>query len=207
MRKWQAEMLTKGYSDTYLRSVYNQLNAIFNYAVRFYDLSDNPCRKAGSIGRKNADEMQYWVKEEFDKFILAVSDKPVSKIIFTTLFWTGLREGELLALTPADIDFNKCTLRVNKSYQRIEKKDVITPPKTPKSKRVISIPQFLADELKAYINSIYGIKKTHRIFPFTKHYLTKEMTRGCEKSGVKKIRIHDLRHPYVKPTTKNNCEN
>ena len=196
IRKWQAEMLTKDFSDTYLRSVYNQLNAIFNYAVRFYGLRENPCHKAGSIGKKNADEMQYWVKEEFDKFISAVSDKPASKVIFTTLFWTGLREGELLALTPADIDFEKCTLSVNKSYQRIEKNDVITAPKTPKSKRTISIPKFLADELKEYINSLYGVKKNHRIFPYTKHYLTKEMKRGCNKSGVKRIRIHDLRHSH-----------
>ncbi len=196
IRKWQAEILSQGYSDTYVRSVYNQLNAVFNYAVTFYNLRENPCHKAGSIGKKNADEMLYWTKEEFDKFITAVSDKPTSRVIFTTLFYTGLREGELLALTPADIDIENCTLSVNKSYQRIEKRDVITAPKTPKSKRIISIPQFLADELQAYITSIYGIKRNDRIFPHTKHYLTKEMVRGCKLSGVKKIRIHDLRHSH-----------
>lgn len=140
--------------------------------------------------------MKYWTVDEFNQFISAVSDKPTSKVIFTTLFYTGLREGELLALTPADIDFEQRTLSVNKSYQRIEKRDLITAPKTPKSKRVISIPQFLADELQAYISSIYGIKKNNRIFPHTKHYLTKEMVRGCKASGVKKIRIHDLRHSH-----------
>ena len=196
IRKWQAQMLTQGYKDTYLRSVYNQLNAIFNYAVTFYNLRENPCHKAGSIGKKNAEEMKYWTKDEFEKFIVAVSDKTTSKVIFTILFYTGLREGELLALTPDNIDSEQRTLSVNKSYQRIEKRDVITAPKTPKSKRVISIPQFLADELQAYISSIYGIKKNNRIFPLTKHYLSKEMARGCKKSGVKKIRIHDLRHSH-----------
>lgn len=196
IRKWQAEMLSKGYALTYLRTIYNQLNAIFNYAVRFYGLRENPCHKAGSIGKKNADEMKYWIKEEFDQFIVAVSDKPSSKIIFTTFFWTGLRVGELLALTPADINFEKYTLSVNKSYQRLEKKDLITPPKTPKSKRTISIPQFLGNELKEYINSLYGVKKNHRIFPYTKYYLAHEMKRGCDKSGVKRIRIHDLRHSH-----------
>ena len=196
VRKWQSEMLKKEYSGTYLRTVYNQLNAIFNYAVKFYDLRENPCHKAGGIGKKNADEMLYWTKEEFERFIVAVSDKPTSKVLFTTLFWTGLREGELLALTPADINIEECTLSVNKSYQRIKKKDVITPPKTPKSKRVISIPQFLANELDTYIKSIYGIKKSNRIFQLTKHYLLKEMKRGSKKSGVKRIRIHDLRHSH-----------
>ena len=196
IRKWQAEILSQGYADTYVRSVYNQLNAIFNYAVTFYNLRENPCHKAGSIGKKNAEEMLYWTKDEFDTFIAAVSNKPMSKIIFTTLFYTGLREGELLALTPADIDFESCTLSVNKSYQRIEKRDVITDPKTLKSKRIISIPQFLADELQAYIHSIYGIKRNSRIFPHTKHYLTKELVRGCNARGVKRLRIHDLRHSH-----------
>lgn len=196
IRKWQAEMLSQGYADTYLRSVYNQLNAVFNYAVTFYNLRENPCHKAGSIGKKNAEEMKYWTKEEFEKFIAAVSDKPTSRVIFTTLFYTGLREGELLALTPADIDFQNRTLRVNKSYQRIEQRDVITDPKTPKSKRVISIPPFLADILQEYISLIYGIKKNNRIFAHTKHYLAKEMERGCKASGIKKIRIHDLRHSH-----------
>lgn len=196
IRKWQAEMLQKGYKDTYLRSVYNQLNAIFNYAVTFYNLRENPCHKAGSIGKKNAEEMKYWTVDEFNKFIAAVSDKPTSRVIFTTLFYTGLREGELLALTPADIDTEKGTLSVKHSYQRIDGRDVITPPKTPKSKRTISIPPFLADMLQEYIGSIYGIKKNNRIFPHTKHYLVKEMTRGCKASGVKKIRIHDLRHSH-----------
>ena len=41
-----------------------------------------------------------------------------------------------------------------------------------------------------------------RLFPVTKSYLSHEMIRGCKNTGVKKIRIHDIRHPYVKPTTK-----
>lgn len=196
IRKWQVEMLSHGYADTFLRSVYNQLNAVFNYAVTFYNLRENPCHKAGSIGKKNAEEMKYWTKEEFEKFIAAVSNKPTSRVIFTTLFYTELREGELLALTPTDIDFQNRTLRVSKSYQRIEQRDVITDPKTPKSKRIISIPPFLADMLQEYISSIYEIKKNSHIFPHTKHYLVKEMTRGCMASGVKKIRIHDLRHSH-----------
>lgn len=196
IRKWQSEMLSQGYADTYLRSVYNQLNAIFNYAVTFYNLRDNPCHKAGSFGKKNAEEMKYWTIDEFNRFVSAVSDKPTSKVIFSTLFYTGLREGELLALTPADIDFKKQTLRVNKSYQRIEGRDVITPPKTPKSNRTISIPPFLADMLREYIGSLYGLKDNSRIFPHTKHYINKEMVRGCKLSGVQKIRIHDIRHSH-----------
>lgn len=49
---------------------------------------------------------------------------------------------------------------------------------------------------------LYGLKKKERIFTVTKSYLHHEMDRGAKAAGVKRIRIHDLRHPYVKPTTK-----
>lgn len=71
------------------------------------------------------------------KFIDCVMDKRQSYVAFMVLYWTGMRIGELLALTPGDIDFEKRTISISKSYQRIDRRDVITPPKTPKSKRVI----------------------------------------------------------------------
>lgn len=66
IRAWQNELIKKGYAPTYLKSINNQLAALFNYAVRYYDLRDNPCRKAGSIGKSKADEMDFWTKQEFN---------------------------------------------------------------------------------------------------------------------------------------------
>ena len=103
----------------------------------------------------------------------------------------------MLALTPADLDFEKCTVRINKSYQRIGKRDVITDPKTPKSNRTIKMPQFLAEEMQEYLNQLYGIGKNDRIFEITKSYLHHEMDRGSQEAGVKRIRIHDLRHSHI----------
>ena len=57
---WENELLAKGYSQTYMKTVYNQLNAIFNYAVKYYDLQSNPCSKAGAIGKIKAEEMYFW---------------------------------------------------------------------------------------------------------------------------------------------------
>ena len=105
--------------------------------------------------------------------------------------------GELLALTPADFDFEKRTLTINKSYQRINKQDVITTPKTPKSNRVIQMPQFLCDELQDYLKQLYGVEPDSRMFPISKSYLHREMDRGCKQTGVKRIRIHDLRHSHI----------
>ena len=205
---WQNELLAirqpngKPYSASYLQKIHSQLSAIFNHAVNFYHLPSNPAQKAGNMGKEEHREMLFWTKEEYLKFADAMMDKPVSFYAFEMLYWCGIREGELLALTPADFNFDKETVTINKSYQRLKGQDVITSPKTKKSNRTIKMPKFLCEEMKEYLGMLYGLKKKDRIFTVTKSYLHHEMDRGAKAAGVKRIRIHDLRHPYVKHTTK-----
>ena len=200
---WQNELLAyrdeqrKPYSQTYLKTLHNQLSAIFNHAARFYGLNINPARQAGNMGAEERKKMLFWTREEYIKFSEAMMDKPLSFYAFEVLYWCGIREGELLALTPADFDFEKRTLTINKSYQRLHKQDVITTPKTPKSNRVIQMPQFLCDELQDYLKQLYGVEPDSRMFPISKSYLHREMDRGCKQTGVKRIRIHDLRHSHI----------
>ena len=201
--KWQNELINfkdergNPYSPVYLKTVQNQLSAIFNHAVRYYNLKENPCVKAGSMGKKKNREMLFWTKDEYLKFADAIMDKPLSFYAFEMLYWCGIREGELLALTPADFDFDRLTVTISKSYQRLGGQDLITTPKTEKSNRTITMPEFLAEEMRDYITSLYKIGDGERIFPITKSYLQKEMERGSKEAGVKKIRIHDLRHSHV----------
>ncbi|MCD8152510.1 MAG: site-specific integrase, partial [Clostridiales bacterium] len=196
IRKWQNKLTAyrdengKGYAPTYLKAINNQLTAMMNYAVKYYDLKENPCTKAGSMGKSNAEEMKFWTKAEFEQFIAAVADKPVSYTAFMTLYYTGMRVGKLCALTPADVDLDNATITINKTFQRINGRDVIWPPKTPKSNRVVTIPQTLVECLREYISKCYEIQPTDRLFPHTKSFLNHEMIRGCQKSGVKKIRVH-----------------
>ena len=200
---WQNEMMNhrdshgKPYSPVYLKTVHNQLSAIFNHAVRYYNLRENPCKKAGSMGKKKNREMLFWTKEEYLRFSEAMMDKPMSYYAFEILYWCGIREGELLALTPADFNFEKGTVTINKSYQRINKQDLITTPKTEKSNRTITMPQFLADEMEDFLKTLYGIQPDDRIFTVTKNYLYHEMDRGAKEAGVKRIRVHDIRHSHV----------
>lgn len=203
IRKWQNKMTSyrdengKPYSATYIRTVYNQLTAIFNYAVKYYGLKENPCHKAGGIGKKKAEEMQFWTKEEFNAFIEAVKEEPVLYAIFMTMYYTGIREGELLALTPTDIDLKNKTLSITKNYQYVSGKELITTPKTPKSIRTIPIPDKLCECLDEYMGLCYDLKPTDRIFPYKKEFLYKAMKKGCAVSGVKRIRVHDLRHSHA----------
>lgn len=94
IRKWQGEMIDKGFKPTYLKTINNQLSSILNYAVRFYELRSNPCHKAGSMGKSKADERPYWTLEEFQKFSDAIMDKRDSWMAFQILFWTGMRIGD-----------------------------------------------------------------------------------------------------------------
>ena len=200
---WQNEMLAyrdekkKPYSQTYLKTLHNQLSAIFNHAVRYYELRSNPAAKAGNMGSEEHKEMLFWTKEEYKKFSFEMMDKPVSFYAFEMLYWCGIREGELLALSASDFDFTNSTVTISKSYQRLKGQDVITTPKTKKSNRVIKMPQFLCEEMQDYIKMFYSAEKDDRIFPISKHYLHSEMDRGCKQAGVKRIRIHDLRHSHI----------
>lgn len=97
---WQNEMLKakdksgKAYSPVYLKTIHNQLSAVFNHAVRFYGLRENPAAKAGSMGKEKGREMLFWTQEEYEKFSFAMMDKPVSFYAFEMLYWCGIREGD-----------------------------------------------------------------------------------------------------------------
>ena len=200
---WQNDLLQqkdktgKPYSECYLKTIHNQLSAIFNHAVRFYALRTNPAAKAGNMGNEKRKEMLFWTKEDYLKFADVMMDKPVSYYAFEMLYWSGMRLGELLALTPSDFDFQNSTVTINKSYQRLHGEDVITTPKTKKSNRTIKMSEFLAEEMQEYIKMQYEIEPTDRLFPISKSYLHREMESGCKETGLQKIRIHDLRHSHV----------
>ena len=187
--RWQNEIREmrdchgKPLSKTYLKTVHNQLSAIFNHAARFYGLNINPARQAGNMGAEERKEMLFWTREEYTKFSEAMMDKPLSFYAFEVLYWCGIREGELLALTPADFDFEKRTLTINKSYQRLNKQDVITTPKTPKSNRVIQMPSSFVTSCRTTLSSSTVWSRTARCFPSAKVIFTGKWTVAASKPG------------------------
>lgn len=197
VRRWQNEMMGQKLAPTTLKSIQNQLSAIFNYAVRFYDLACNPCQKAGSMGVKNAEEMQFWTLEEFNSFLETQMDDRQVYMIFELLFWTGMRVGEALALNYHDFDLVNKTVSISKSYQRIEGRDVITTPKTKKSKRVIGIPDFVVTDLQDLFDCIFAVTDRERVFTCSKMALERAIKSGAKIAGIKQIRVHDLRHSHA----------
>lgn len=196
--KWQNALLNQDYKPTYLRMIQNQMTALFNHAEKFYDLKDNPCKKVDKMGRSNAKELNFWTKDEYEQFIQCFSpDEEMYQIIFQMLFWLGCRVGELLALTSQDIDFENGTVNISKTYYRRNQTDYITPPKTESSNRKITIPKFLAEEMKDFVDRQYGLTPEDRIFPITDRAIQKKMKQKTEQAKLKPIRVHDLRHSHI----------
>ena len=199
IRQWQTSLISDsaGYSETYLKTVHNQISAIFNFACKYYRFPENPARICGTMGKKNADCMLFWTVDEFKSFETAISDKIVSRTIFNLLFWSGMRSGEMLALTLDDFDFEANTVSINKNLARLNNEDLILEPKTPRSKRKVTLPTFVCDLIKTYADKLVDYTPKDRLFCVSKYYLKREMDRGCKIIGVKVIRIHDLRHSHA----------
>ena len=141
--------------------------------------------------------MKFWTQEEYEQFAFVMMDDPLAYYCFEALYWCGIREGEMLALTPADLDFNTRTMDINKTYQHIKGKDIITEPKTPKSKRKVLMPEFLCAELQDYMSMCKDLVPGDRLFPVSKSFLYHKMKDGSKAAGVQRIRVHDLRHSHV----------
>ena len=203
--KWQNMLLSyrdsdgKPYSKSYLKEIHTQINAIFNYAVRYYKLPSNPASIAGNFGSDNEIKMNFWTTEEYLKFADQMMDEPPFYYYFQVLYWLGIREGEALALTKEDFDFEKKTVTINKTYQVLKGgKAIITTPKTPKSVRTITVPDFLCEELKDYFRMLPPDTGENRIFyMLNKSVLYRHIKKGAAAAGIKKIRVHDLRHSHV----------
>ena len=194
---WQNSIQNKGFSQTYLRMIQNQITAIFTHASKVYDLTKNPCKKVKKMGKSDAEGIDFWTVDEYKRFISTIPKGTKYYVLFEVLFWTGVRIGEALALTKADIDFANNRLRVDKTYYRQDRQDVITRPKTAQSVRTIELPVFLTEEIRDYVSLLYGIPDNERIFPVGAEAVQHMLKDKSSRAGVKKIRVHDLRHSHV----------
>lgn len=198
IRNWQNEVISKGYKPSYQRTLHQALSAILNYGVNYFGLKENPCKKTGPIGKKKADAMDFWTVEEFNTFIncLKLPKKQHIYVMVTTLFWTGMRIGELLALTPEDIDTTNNTISISKTYIYQQGRAIIQSPKTENSKRVIDIPKSLTDLITDFALKC-GTKPNQRIFEHHNAMLGVELKKICKANNLKHIRVHDLRHSHA----------
>ena len=151
-------------------------------------------RQVGKIGKRDADEMQIWTVEEYGCFSEAIMDKPQAFTAFEVLFWTGIREGELLALTPGDFDFGKDLLHITKSYQRIRGEDRDHAAEDPEVEPGhCDAERFWPKRSRS--TSLCSASGTGNVsFRSRSHSSIGRWDAVAKRSGVKRIRVHDLRH-------------
>ena len=122
IREWQKAVKKAGegtglpYAETYLLAIHSQLNALFSYAQKMYQLPKNPCTMAGPMGSSVTEEMLIITKDQYD--ILRKQFRNEAYLLaFDVLFWSGCREGEMLALQPKDLT-DTDELKIYKTYRR-----------------------------------------------------------------------------------------
>lgn len=202
--RWQTELMKyknaktgQPYSQTYLRQIHNQLSTIFNFAVKFYNLSNNPAQRCGSMGKKNAETFDFWTYEEFKQFIETTKEDIQAYTIFNLFFFSGVRLGELLALTLNDFDFYNNKININKSLAVVNGKEIIKDTKTPKSNRAISVPHAIMEMINNYVKHLYNYEPENRLFTVDKSWIHRKMEKYCNIANVRKIKIHELRHSHA----------
>ena len=187
----------KPFSDSYLRTIQSQFNSIINYAQSKGYLKQNPLADIKNMGIKDK-RVVFWSPEEYEKFAYYAMNYPDYYYAYEILYWCGLRQGEMFALTLDDVDLDASVIHVTKTYHRVNGEDVITTPKTPSSVRKVSMPAFLCDEIKEYIAMLYEPVGGQRLFStLTKSNITKNFHSLIEEAGLKHITVHGLRHSHV----------
>lgn len=189
--------IVNDYSLRHVKNIYANIKTVFNFAVRMYGLNPNPILRVNApYKREFKKEMLFWTLEEYNQVIANVFDIK-AKTAITLLYWSGIRKGELLALLWSDVDLKAKTLDVSKSYQRLNGEAVITPPKNQSSIRNILLPDQAIQQLKEWKKTSPSTADHDYIFDWEKEFIENGIKQGCELSGVKRIRVHDLRHSHA----------
>ncbi|MFA1819044.1 tyrosine-type recombinase/integrase [Virgibacillus oceani] len=187
-------------SMTSAKNVHGYLSSILNYAVEMEYLNSNVAREVGNIRGSDDKEMDYWTLDEFKLFLTHVEDNTY-KALFMTLFYSGMRLGEAIALTWKDVDFDNNIIHINKTANL----NKITTPKTKTSIRKIKMPQHTMNAIATvkletkpkHDYFVFGEYCTHKPRTTVTNYFIRYIRRINKSVNLKQIRVHDLRHSHA----------
>lgn len=201
IRQWQNDFAANGFTRSYMAAVHGALSAVFNHAVKFYGLLQNPCKLAGPMGQmKREAPQQFLTLKQFEAIRDAMRDdgKEILATAVSFLFLTGCREGEMLALTRADIDLEGATVSINKTFYRLHRQDLVSSPKTEKSRRVVIMPASLVAIMRDYFDKLGQPLPGQRIFDcISADSIRYGLNEYTSKAGLPHVRVHDLRHSHA----------
>lgn len=204
--KWMQNIEKKGFKNAYNKHLHYTMVGIFNYAIKFGYITSNIASLVGCFTKKRNERknVDFWTLEEYKQFISVVDDK-MYKLLFNTLYFTGLRIGECLALNWND--FKQSYLEVNKTLSKEKDENnnyIINSPKTLTSYRNINLDDNLTNSFKELYkeqSKLNNFDNSWFIFggikPFSQTTVGRRKNNYCVKANVKKIRLHDFRHSHA----------
>ncbi|MHC5217972.1 tyrosine-type recombinase/integrase [Enterococcus sp. LJL128] len=190
------------------------LGKLFNTAIKENILTENPCRNIEKLKFQKKD-MDFWTADTFKIFLNAIDEEkePYTSLFYQVAFLTGLRAGEMIALTWKDIDFNRGEIRVNKTASLIKGKYITTEPKTANSRRYVTINSNLLNKLRIWkesqvqflIDTFQNFDKENLlVFQYNENHPSRDFFSRRIKRIIKEndlnitpIRLHDFRHSHV----------
>ena len=200
----RTEQFGKGLSDSMVRGLHAACRSALEKAVQEGLIRTNPavgCKLPPKRGR----EMQVLGREELQRFLIQAQAEGYFELFLLDLC-TGLRRGELLALQWDDLDFKTGTLTVNKQVYEVKGRLQVSIPKTRASIRRLVLPPGVVEVLRQYRETVDSRwmfpSPVKEDMPMTPGAVRRRLQIILERAGCKRIRFHDLRHPYVKHTTK-----
>ena len=197
---------TKGpeMAERSVRSCYHVIRMALDRAVKDGLIKKNPILGV-KLPPPEPKEMKVLSKEEIQRFLIQAKAEGMYELFLLELT-TGLRRGEILALTWDDLNFETGELHISKQVTPVGGKNIISEPKTKAAFRTIILPPVMVGLLREYRKEVFSplmfpsrIKPNQPIDP---SYVRKRLQQILERADCKKVRFHDLRHPYVKHTTK-----
>lgn len=206
VKKWHNELLEEELSNNYIRSLHQILQQILDLAVTLELIENNVARKVGNV-RKVKAKVDFWTKEEFEKFISTFDKSDIIErfkfLAIWFLFLTGLRLGELMALKWSDVDFVEQTVKIDKSmYYKNKREWYITATKTISSVRLLYLDEMTLGYLKEWEQKQKQLGVIEFVFsydglPFGTGFLGHVIDTHSKHAKIKRIRVHDLRHSHA----------
>lgn len=193
----QNDLVRRGLAPSTINKYETAAHTLYSYGARLCGVTRDPFKNVKKAGKPSKKRVTFWTLDEYTAFAETLDEE--KRTPFDVLFYTGIRIGELMALTVADIDLERKRLHVDKTLAWHERGgETVHEPKTESSARDIALPSFLCDELRAYITRIYGAGKESRVFWLSHQAYIDTLKRYCEeRPDVKRITVHDLRHSHV----------
>lgn len=202
---WKKEISKLPLATSYKNDLFKFIKAILNFGTKWYDFNFAPVyNKMTNFTNPNElkKEMEFFTIDEFNKFI-SIENDILFKPLFETLYYMGLRKGELRGLQWKDIDFNNKMMKIHKQIPSIYSMENyrLSPLKTKNSNRDLPINDLLINDLK----KLYNYQKQYKNFnqewfvfgnetPIPKDAIRTRKNKNCKLAEVKQIRVHDFRH-------------